>query len=62
MQGTESRVSFPFTPLLVSVVQGPCRPLYAPAERDNDTFPPIAEESRLRQDVVSLEHWLDLNA
>ncbi len=62
MQGIESRVSFSFTPLLVTAVQGPCRPCHTPAERDTDTFPPIAEGSRLRQDVVSLEHWLDLNA
>jgi hypothetical protein len=62
MRGTESRVCFPFTPLLVTAVQDPYRPLRASAERETDTFPPMTEGPRLRRDVVSLEHWLDLNA
>lgn len=62
MQGIECRGSFPFGPLLVCAEQGTCRLFHSPPEGETVAFPPVAERLKLRQDVFSLEHWLDLNA
>jgi hypothetical protein len=62
MPGTESGAPFAFTQLMVSNVQSPYRLLPAPPEREANRFPVNAERPTLRRDVISLEHWLDLNA
>jgi hypothetical protein len=62
MQGTESGAPLAFTPLVVTAVQSPYWPFPAPTERESYRFPAEAERPSLRREVISLEHWLDLNA
>jgi hypothetical protein len=62
MPGTEFRTPVTSTQLLFSSVQSPYRPLRPVEECKAYTFPPVGEQPRLRQGIVSLERWLDLNA
>jgi hypothetical protein len=62
MTATESRAFCPVTQLLVTSEQSTFQVVQDSGERETLLLAPISQRPRLRREVVSLEHWLDLNA